>query len=107
VYEEFEKEFADAFSPHVVNRPGGVHLDAIVLKATVLTEKLDLPTYPVEAADSSAARTSTRSASWPELGERRDTEVSPSTRSGPAMSSSGRQSSRWSTRPSSSRPASR
>ncbi|WP_248960970.1 hydantoinase/oxoprolinase family protein [Sphaerisporangium perillae] len=75
VYEEFEKEFADAFSPHVVNRPGGVYLDAIVLKATVLTEKLDLPTYPLEAADPSAARSGARPAYWPELGERRDTEV--------------------------------
>ncbi len=27
VYEAFEKEFSEAFSPHVVNKPGGVYID--------------------------------------------------------------------------------
>ncbi|MFI1034454.1 hydantoinase/oxoprolinase family protein [Streptomyces sp. NPDC020951] len=75
VYEDFEKEFADAFSPHVVNKPGGVYLDGIVLKATVITEKMALPTHPLQSADPAAARTASRSAYWPELGERRDTDV--------------------------------
>ena len=42
VYDSFEKEFAEAFSPHVVNKPGGVYVDGIVLKATVITEKMAL-----------------------------------------------------------------
>ena len=75
VYEEFEKEFAEAFSPYVVNKPGGVYLDAIVLKATVKTEKLQLPTFALQGTDPSGAHSAKRPAYWPELGERRDTHV--------------------------------
>ena len=54
VYDDFEKEFSEAFSPHVVNKPGGVYLDGIVLKATVTTEKLDLPIHPLAEPDPGA-----------------------------------------------------
>ncbi len=75
VYDAFEKEFSEAFSPHVVNRPGGAYLDGIVLKATVVTEKMALPVHDLQPADPSAARTGSRSAYWPELGERAETVV--------------------------------
>jgi len=75
VYDDFEKEFSEAFSPHVVNKPGGVYLDGIVLKATVTTEKLDLPVHPLAEPDPGAAKTGSRSAYWPEYGERLDTPV--------------------------------
>jgi N-methylhydantoinase A/oxoprolinase/acetone carboxylase beta subunit len=75
VYEAFEKEFSEAFSPHVVNKPGGAYLDGIVLKATVVTEKMALPVHDLQPADPSAARTGSRDAYWPELGERTQTEV--------------------------------
>jgi len=75
VYEAFEKEFSEAFSPHVVNKPGGAYLDGIVLKATVVTEKMALPVHDLRPADPSAARTGSRSAYWPELGERAETDV--------------------------------
>jgi N-methylhydantoinase A/acetophenone carboxylase len=75
VYDAFEKEFSEAFSPHVVNKPGGVYLDGIVLKATVPTEKLVLPEHPVQGADPSAAKTRSRSAYWPELSGRVETDV--------------------------------
>lgn len=75
VYDAFEKEFSEAFSPHVVNKPGGVYLDGIVLKATVVTEKMELPVFPLESEDPSAARTTSRSAYWPELGNRVDTTI--------------------------------
>jgi len=75
VYDEFEKEFSEAFSPHVVNKPGGVYLDGIVLKATVITEKFDLPAHPLQEPDASGAKTTTRSSYWPEYRERRDTPV--------------------------------
>jgi N-methylhydantoinase A/acetophenone carboxylase len=75
VYEAFEKEFSEAFSPHVVNKPGGAYLDGIVLKATVVTEKMALPVHDLQPADPSSARTGSRSAYWPELGERTETEV--------------------------------
>jgi N-methylhydantoinase A/acetophenone carboxylase len=73
VYDDFEKEFSEAFSPHVVNKPGGVYLDGIILKATVTTEKLTLPVHPLQKPDPGAAKTGTRSSYWPEFGARRDT----------------------------------
>ena len=75
VYEAFEKEFSEAFSPHVVNKPGGVYLDGIVVKATIVTEKLELPVHPLQSEDASAARSTRRSAYWPELSARIDTDV--------------------------------
>ena len=75
VYDAFEKEFAETFSPHVVNKPGGVYIDGIVLKATVITEKLRLPVYPLQTTDPSAAITRTRLAYWPQIGESIQTNV--------------------------------
>jgi N-methylhydantoinase A/acetophenone carboxylase len=75
VYEAFEKEFSDAFSPHVVNKPGGAFVDGMVLKATVITEKLELPVSDLQPADPRAARTGSRSAYWPDLRKRVDTDV--------------------------------
>jgi N-methylhydantoinase A/oxoprolinase/acetone carboxylase beta subunit len=75
VYDAFEKEFSETFSPHVVNKPGGVYLDGIVLKATVVTEKLTLPQHPLTGPDPSAARAGSRDAYWPELATWRPTDV--------------------------------
>ena len=75
VYDAFEKEFSEAFSPHVVNKPGGAYVDGIVLKATVVTEKLALPVHDLQPADPSEARTGSRDAYWPELGGRAETDV--------------------------------
>ncbi|MFL6135518.1 MAG: hydantoinase/oxoprolinase family protein, partial [Nocardioidaceae bacterium] len=75
VYNDFEKEFAEAFSPHVVNKPGGVYIDGIILKATVITEKMALEVHELTTADPTAAQTGRRSAYWPELSERVDTAV--------------------------------
>jgi len=75
VYDAFEKEFSEAFSPHVVNKPGGVYLDGIVVKATVVTEKMELPVFLLGPEDPAAARTTSRSAYWPELSKRVDTDV--------------------------------
>lgn len=75
VYDAFEKEFAETFSPHVVNKPGGVYVDGIVLKATVVTEKMRLPVYPLQPADPSAALVRTRAAYWPQIGESVETDV--------------------------------
>ena len=51
LYDAFEREFSEAFSPLVVNKPGGVYLDNFVLKVTVPTAKPALPDLPLEAAD--------------------------------------------------------
>lgn len=75
VYDDFEKEFAEAFSPHVINKPGGVYIDGIILKATVITEKMKLATHELQDPDPAGARTAGRPAYWPELGRRAETDV--------------------------------
>jgi N-methylhydantoinase A/oxoprolinase/acetone carboxylase beta subunit len=75
VYEAFEKEYSEAFSPHVVNKPGGAYIEGIVVKATVLTEKLELPAHELGGTDPSAARDGSREAYWPSLTRRVDTPV--------------------------------
>lgn len=75
IYDAFEKEFSEAFSPYVVNKPGGVYLDGIVLKATVVTEKLELPVLAVESPSPESALRAHRDAYWPERGERVTTPV--------------------------------
>ncbi len=68
VYDAFEKEFADAFSPLVVNKPGGVFLDNFVLRVTVPTWKPMLPEHPLQEPDASGAMIGERQAYWPETG---------------------------------------
>jgi N-methylhydantoinase A/oxoprolinase/acetone carboxylase beta subunit len=68
LYDAFEREFSEAFSPLVVNKPGGVYLDNFVLKVTVPTAKPALPDLPLEGADAGSARTGQRPAWWPGRG---------------------------------------
>jgi len=68
LYDAFEREFSEAFSPLVVNKPGGVYLDNFVLKVTVPTAKPTLPDLPVQPADAGAALTGKRPAWWPGQG---------------------------------------
>jgi N-methylhydantoinase A/acetophenone carboxylase len=46
VYERFEQEFSEAFSPLAVNVPGGVYIDTFVLRVAVPGQELTLPTLP-------------------------------------------------------------
>jgi N-methylhydantoinase A/acetophenone carboxylase len=75
VYDAFEKEYSEAFSPHVVNKPGGAYIESIIVKATVAQEKLELPVHELGDPDPSPARQGSREAYWPELGRRVDTPV--------------------------------
>jgi N-methylhydantoinase A/oxoprolinase/acetone carboxylase beta subunit len=68
IYAAFEKEFSEAFSPLVVNRPGGVYLDNFVLRVTVPVRKPPIVEYPLQGKDPSAALTGTRDCYWRELG---------------------------------------
>ena len=67
IYAAFEKEFSEAFSPLVVNKPGGVYLENYVLRVTVPTVKPELPEYPMQGADPVAASAGKRPAYWKEL----------------------------------------
>lgn len=74
-YDAFEKEFSEAFSPFVVNRPGGVYLENFVLRVTVPVKKPPIPEYPLQGKDASAARTGTRECYWRELGKSTPTTI--------------------------------
>lgn len=67
VYNAFEKEFSDSFSPLVVNKPGGVFLDNFVLRVTVPTWKPEVPVFELQGPDASAALLGKRKAYWPEI----------------------------------------
>jgi N-methylhydantoinase A/oxoprolinase/acetone carboxylase beta subunit len=43
VYERFEQEFSEAFSPLAVNVGGGVYIDTFVLRVAIPGQKLELP----------------------------------------------------------------
>ena len=75
VYDEFEREFSESFSPLVVNRPGGVYLDSFVLRVTVPTEKPPLEHHPLGKSNSRHAMSGARQAYWPELREFTETPV--------------------------------
>ena len=62
IYDAFEKEFSETFSPHVVNKPGGVYLDAMVLKAIVPTEKPVMQEFALNGEDASHTKKGNRSA---------------------------------------------
>jgi N-methylhydantoinase A/acetophenone carboxylase len=68
VYDAFEREFSEAFSPLVVNKPGGVYLDNFVLKVTVPTPKPVLPDHPLEVEDPAKAAIGRRPTWWPGAG---------------------------------------
>jgi N-methylhydantoinase A/oxoprolinase/acetone carboxylase beta subunit len=74
-YKQFEKEFSEAFSPLVVNLPGGVYIETFVLKASVPAQPLVLPTLPEATAGVHIAEKGSRMAYWPEIGESVDTPV--------------------------------
>jgi N-methylhydantoinase A/acetophenone carboxylase len=60
VYERFEQEFSEAFSPLAVNVAGGVYIDTFVLRVAVPGQKLELP--ELDVADEPAEPVTTRQA---------------------------------------------
>ena len=81
VYERFEQEFSEAFSPLAVNVPGGVYIDTFVLRVAVPGQELTLPT--LETTDEAPVPGSTRDA-W--FGEWVDTPVYDLLRPGQSLS---------------------
>ena len=56
VYERFEQEFSEAFSPLAVNVPGGVYIDTFVLRVAVPGQKLELPELELTTSEADARR---------------------------------------------------
>src|SRR5436309_451051 len=66
-YKRFEQEFGEAFSPLIVNLPGGVYIETFILKAIVPSHKMELVARELHEQDPEAARKGSRSAYWPEI----------------------------------------
>ena len=64
VYEAFEREYAEAFSPVNVFPEGGVEIHSFVLRAELEAPRWELPREPMSGADPSAAQRGTRRAIW-------------------------------------------
>lgn len=75
VYDAFEKEFSEAFSPLVVNKPGGVYLDHFVLRVTVPTKKPAIPEFPLQGKSPESARLGSRECYWPETRQSVETPI--------------------------------
>ncbi|UGS34378.1 hydantoinase/oxoprolinase family protein [Capillimicrobium parvum] len=75
VYERFEQEFSEAFSPLAVNVPGGVYIDTFVLRVSIPGQQLDLPRLALEGEDPSPAQRGTRDVYWPEAGAWQSTPI--------------------------------
>lgn len=74
-YRQFEREFSEAFSPLVVNLPGGVYIDTFVLKVSVPAKPFSLTPLPEATISVEEALKGRRLAYWPELEETLDTPV--------------------------------
>ncbi|MBV9797381.1 MAG: hydantoinase/oxoprolinase family protein [Solirubrobacterales bacterium] len=75
VYERFEQEFSEAFSPLAVNVPGGVYIDTFVLRVAIPGRRAALPALELGGENASAARAASRPAYWSELGGWTETSV--------------------------------
>jgi N-methylhydantoinase A/acetophenone carboxylase len=75
VYDRFEQEFSEAFSPLAVNVPGGVYIDTFVLRVAIPGQRAVLPQLELGGEDASAARAGSRQAYWPALGGWSETSV--------------------------------
>ncbi len=75
VYQRFEQEFSEAFSPLAVNVPGGVYIDTFVLRVAIPGRAVELPSFEAAGEDASAALSGSRSAYWPAMGGFADTPV--------------------------------
>lgn len=64
VYQQFEKEFSETFSPLVVNIEGGVFIESFILRAAVPTPKPELPRYRLEGPSPEAALKGKRVCYW-------------------------------------------
>jgi N-methylhydantoinase A/acetophenone carboxylase len=68
IYNRFEQEFSETFSPLVVHPEGGVYVENFVLRASIPTQKPRLPEYELEGEDASKSLKEKREAFWEDEG---------------------------------------
>lgn len=67
ICDAFNREFAAAFSPFVVNPDGGIFINGFILKAIVPTEKFEMARLDLSPPSAQAALKEERGAYWPEF----------------------------------------
>ncbi|RAQ94034.1 hydantoinase/oxoprolinase family protein [Thermogemmatispora tikiterensis] len=75
LYRRFEQEFSEAFSPLIVNLPGGVYIETFILKAIVPSHKVELVAHALHGPSPEEARKGSRPAYWPQISAWVDTPV--------------------------------
>jgi N-methylhydantoinase A/acetophenone carboxylase len=75
VWEQFTKEYSEAYSPLGVYPEGGIEIENFVLHAIVPQPKYQLQEYEHQGSDPGAALKGTRPAYWEEYRDFRDTKV--------------------------------
>jgi N-methylhydantoinase A/oxoprolinase/acetone carboxylase beta subunit len=68
VYDQFEREYAEVFSPLNVFPEGGVEIHNFVLRAELPEPHWTLPEHPLTSGPADDARTGRRPVYWPTLG---------------------------------------
>jgi len=64
IYDDFEQEFSEAFSPLVCHPDGGVYVESFILTASIPAEVPEIPEYPVSGPDASQALRTKRQCYW-------------------------------------------
>ena len=64
IYDDFEQEFSNAFSPLVCHPDGGVYVESFVLTASIPSEVPEIPEYPLSGPDASQALRTKRQCYW-------------------------------------------
>jgi N-methylhydantoinase A/acetophenone carboxylase len=76
IYQEFEKEYSEAYSPLAVYPEGGVDVENFVLRSTVLRPRIGLPRHPLRNnKPPQDAYKGKRDVFWGEFGAYRPTRI--------------------------------
>ncbi len=76
VYNQFEKEFSEAYSPLSVYPEGGVDISSFVLRSSFLSPKFELPRYSLKSTKApKVAYKGEREVFWEELGHFHSTDI--------------------------------
>ncbi|MFC2038643.1 hydantoinase/oxoprolinase family protein [Chloroflexota bacterium] len=69
IYDDFEKEYSEAYSPLAVYPEGGVDISTFILRSAYITPKFEIPKYPLKGSKPPLeAFKGKRDAYWDELG---------------------------------------
>jgi N-methylhydantoinase A/oxoprolinase/acetone carboxylase beta subunit len=69
IYDQFEREYSEAYSPLAIYPEGGVDISTFILRSTYITPKFKVPKFPLKGSKpSTSAYKGKREAFWEELG---------------------------------------